>query len=45
VPEPRPLMRAQADTLAVAESAPETYNAGDIRFDASVSAVFELITE
>jgi len=45
VPEPRPMMRAQADMMAVAESAPETYNAGDIRFDASVSAVFELIAE
>ena len=44
-PEPRPMMRAQADTMAVAESAPETYNAGDIRFDATVSAVFELNTE
>jgi len=45
VPEPRPMMRAQAEMMAVAESAPQTYNAGDIRFDASVSAVFELITE
>lgn len=45
MPEPRPMMRAQADMMAVAESAPETYNAGDIRFDASVSAVFELIPE
>ena len=45
VPEPRPMMRAQADTMAIAESAPETYNAGDIRFDASVSAVFQLIAE
>lgn len=44
-PEPIPLMRAQADVMAVAESAPETYNAGDIRLDASISAVFELITE
>ena len=45
VPEPRPMMRAQADTMAAMESAPETYNAGDLRFDASVSAVFELLTE
>lgn len=45
VPEPRPMMRAQADMMAVAESAPETYNAGDIRFEASVSAVFTLVNE
>ena len=45
VPEPRPMMRAQAETMAAVEIAPETYNAGDIRFDASVSAVFELIME
>jgi hypothetical protein len=31
--------------MAAVEIAPETYNAGDIRFDASVSAVFELIVE
>lgn len=45
IPEPRPMMRAQADMMAVAESAPETYNAGDIRFDATVSAVFTLIAD
>ncbi len=43
-PQPRPLMRAQRNDMAMAtvESAPETYSAGEIRFDAVISAVFEL---
>jgi len=39
---PRPMMRAQQDGMAAAEMAPETYNAGDIRFDAVINAVFAL---
>ena len=39
---PRPMMRAQQDTMAAAELAPATYNAGDIRFDAVISVVFAL---
>lgn len=42
---PIPLMRAQADVMGVAEAAPETYNAGDIRLDASISVMFALRTE
>jgi uncharacterized protein YggE len=42
---PIPVMRAQADVMGIAESAPETYNAGDIRLDASISVVFALRTE
>jgi uncharacterized protein YggE len=41
-PPPRPMMRAQQDTMVAAELAPATYNAGDIRFDAVISAVFAL---
>jgi hypothetical protein len=41
-PRPQPRMRAQQDTMAAAELAPATYNAGDIRFDAVISVVFEL---
>ena len=44
-PEPRRIRLAQESAMAVAEAAPETYNAGDIRFEASVGVVFELITE
>ncbi len=42
-PPPQPMMRAQLAMASSDESAPATYNAGDIRFDASVSAVFMLI--
>lgn len=43
-PAPQPRMRAQRDGMAMAtmESAPETYSAGEIRFDAVISAVFKL---
>ena len=44
-PPPQPMMRAQVAMATRDESAPATYNAGDIRFDASVSAVFMLIEE
>ena len=40
-PQPRPMMRAMAAD-AVAESAAESYVAGDIRFDANVSIVYEI---
>jgi len=40
-PPPRPMMRAMAAD-AMAESAAESYVAGDIRFEASVSIVYEL---
>jgi uncharacterized protein YggE len=39
---PRPMMRVQQDVMATAELAPETYNAGDIRFDTAINAVFSL---
>jgi uncharacterized protein len=39
---PRPMMRAQQEGMAAATLAPETYNAGDLRFDAAISAVFLL---
>jgi len=39
---PRPMMRAQQDGMAAAELAPETYNAGDIRFDTAINVVFAL---
>ena len=41
-PPPRPMLRASQDMMAAAEIAPETYNAGDIRFDAVISVVFSL---
>lgn len=41
-PRPPPMMRAQRDTMAMAESAPATYNAGEIRFDAAISVVYAL---
>ena len=41
-PPPAPMFRMQAD-MAMAEAAPETYSAGDIRFDARVNAVFFLL--
>jgi uncharacterized protein YggE len=37
-PQPAPMLRMQADT----ESAGQSYNAGEIRFDARVNVVFEL---
>jgi uncharacterized protein YggE len=40
-PMPMPMMRMQAD-MAMAEAAPQTYNAGDLNFEAMVTAVFEL---
>jgi hypothetical protein len=40
-PMPMPMMRMQAD-MAMAEAAPQTYNAGDLRFEALVTAVFTL---
>jgi len=40
--QPRPMMREQQFAVASAELAPETYNAGDIRFDAAINAVFSL---
>ena len=43
-PPPRPMLRMQADA-AMAESAGQSYNAGDIRFDSSVNVVFELIDQ
>lgn len=39
---PRPMLRAQQDAMAAAELAPETYKAGDIRFDAAINVVFAL---
>jgi len=39
--QPRPIMRAMAAD-AVAESAAESYVAGDIRFEAFVSIVYEI---
>ncbi len=43
-PRPAPMMRVQQEgiAMATAESAPATYNAGEIRFDAVISAVFAL---
>ena len=41
-PQPQPMLRTQSAAMSMSESAPETYNAGDIRFDATVSAVFSL---
>lgn len=38
---PRPMMAMSADA-AMAEVAPETYSAGDIRFEVRLTAVFEL---
>jgi len=39
---PRPMMRAQADAR-LAESAGDTYIPGELRLDASVSAIYELL--
>jgi len=39
---PRPMMRAQADAR-LAESASDTYIPGELRLDASVSAIYELL--
>lgn len=41
MPQPRPLMRAMAAD-SMAESAAETYVAGDIRFEANVNIVYEI---
>jgi uncharacterized protein YggE len=41
MPQPAPMLRMQADT-AMAESSGQSYNAGEIRFDARVNVVFEL---
>jgi len=43
-PPPQPLRRMQAD-MAMAESAPQSYNAGDIRFEATLTVVFALQTK
>jgi uncharacterized protein YggE len=40
---PQPIMRGQVTMAASAESAPASYSAGDIRFEASVNAVFTLV--
>jgi uncharacterized protein YggE len=42
---PRPMMRATAEAMVMSDSAqaPATYNAGDIRIDASLSAEFMLL--
>ena len=39
---PRPMMRAQANAM-LAESAGDTYTPGELRFDAGVSAIYELL--
>jgi len=39
---PQPMYRMQADAPMAAEAAPASYNAGDLRFESSVTAVFEL---
>jgi uncharacterized protein YggE len=41
-PMPMPMMRMQSDMAMAAEAAPPTYNAGDLNFEAMVTAVFEL---
>jgi uncharacterized protein YggE len=41
-PQPAPMLRMQADA-SMAESAGQSYNAGEIRFDARVNVVFELV--
>jgi uncharacterized protein YggE len=41
IPQPAPMLRMQANA-AMAESAGQSYNAGEIRFDARVNVVFEL---
>ncbi|MEJ2139681.1 MAG: SIMPL domain-containing protein [Gammaproteobacteria bacterium] len=40
-PPPQPMLRMQAD-MAMAENAAQSYSAGDIRFEATLHAVFEL---
>jgi uncharacterized protein YggE len=40
-PQPPPMLRMQADS-AMAESAAQSYNAGEIRFDSQVNVVFQL---
>ena len=40
-----PMMRARAAMADMAESAPETYNAADLSFQATVNATFELVTD
>lgn len=43
IASPRPMMRMQAaDMMIGAESAPQTYNAGDLRFEVQVLTVFAL---
>lgn len=39
---PRPMMRMQADMAMAEAAAPQTYNAGDMRFEALVTVVFAL---
>jgi uncharacterized protein YggE len=39
---PQPMYRMQADAAMAAESAPQSYSAGDLRFEATVRAVFAL---
>lgn len=41
-PVPMPMMRMQADMAMAEGAAPQTYNAGDIRFEVVVTAVFAL---
>jgi uncharacterized protein YggE len=41
-PPPRPMMRAQADA-ALTETTGDTYTPGELRFDASVRAIYELL--
>lgn len=40
-----PMVRAESMAMAARADAPQTYNAGDIRFEASVRASFEILTE
>jgi uncharacterized protein YggE len=45
LPPPMPMPRAMRADAAMAEAAPETYNPGQLSFQADISAVFELIAE
>jgi len=45
MPPPTPMPRMMRADAAMAESAPETYNPGQLSFQANISAVFELIAE
>ena len=42
LPGPQPMFRMQAEAMAV-DAGSQTYNAGNIRLDANVTAVFELV--